>query len=480
MIVNKDDNELFKFIIKHDLSDKKEGAMVELVIRPECNQKCKYCYLVQYGCESYPERFSNEQIITNLNLLVDNFIQEDYVIKSLELFAGDMFYDNLFFKVMDVLRRYYVFLNDKHRDFLEENHKARDNRGDIVHPVIIIPCNMSFCSDSNKIEQVKTICNEFQYELGIRIFFSYSTDGFYSIDAREQKSNLSEEYFNTIFKLCEEMNWGVHPMISYESIDHAIDSYKWFIRKMEEFTINYGESFPSYLEVRNDGWTKDSLNKFKEFLNYYLNDLFHSQFNSDLKDFFWEFFTVYSKSPEGAYIMNPGFTGLGKFSIVNASRMPCSIGYLDAVINLGDLSLLACHRLAYPEMRGGKFIQTENGLDLEASEFLNTYLNIRFYNHNFVQKCLTCDYNLICLKGCLGAQYEKYGDFSVSIPSVCDLFKAKYDTMIEFYHSIGMFHFIFSQEPKYPYNSLFQQLLLRLGYEEYQIYQDLGDFSDVQ
>jgi hypothetical protein len=29
------------------------------------------------------------------------------------------------------------------------------------------------------------------------------------------------------------MDWGVHPMISYENIDVAIDNYEWFKTKMK-------------------------------------------------------------------------------------------------------------------------------------------------------------------------------------------------------------------------------------------------------
>jgi hypothetical protein len=104
--------------------------------------------------------------------------------------------------------------------------------GDYRDPSILIPCNMSFCTDKEKIQKVKNICHEFDTELGIRIFFSYSTDGIYALDSREQKE-LNESYFDTIFALCEEMGWGIHPMISYEGIDNAIDNYNWFKVKMK-------------------------------------------------------------------------------------------------------------------------------------------------------------------------------------------------------------------------------------------------------
>jgi sulfatase maturation enzyme AslB (radical SAM superfamily) len=55
-----DDHLLLNNIINSLMHKKKHGATVELIIRPECNQQCKYCYLKQYGHESYPIRANKE------------------------------------------------------------------------------------------------------------------------------------------------------------------------------------------------------------------------------------------------------------------------------------------------------------------------------------------------------------------------------------------------------------------------------------
>ena len=46
---------------------------IELIIRPECNQKCEYCYIARYGKELYPmeHRLNNEQIIERLDAFLD-------------------------------------------------------------------------------------------------------------------------------------------------------------------------------------------------------------------------------------------------------------------------------------------------------------------------------------------------------------------------------------------------------------------------
>ena len=68
-----------------------------------------------------------------------------------------------------------------------------------------------------------------------------------------------EEYFDNILAFCEELDWGLHPMISYEGIDNAIDNYEWFKRKFRQFRINHGSAVPMYLEVRNPGWNEMQL-----------------------------------------------------------------------------------------------------------------------------------------------------------------------------------------------------------------------------
>ena len=45
MEIKNDDHLLLQSIIDFKMTNNIEGSNVELIIRPECNQKCKYCYL---------------------------------------------------------------------------------------------------------------------------------------------------------------------------------------------------------------------------------------------------------------------------------------------------------------------------------------------------------------------------------------------------------------------------------------------------
>jgi MoaA/NifB/PqqE/SkfB family radical SAM enzyme len=121
MQLNNDDNLLLENIIYNSMTKNKDVS-IELVIRPDCDQKCDYCYLKQYGKDSYPVRATKQQIIHNTNLLIDYFIEKEYLIKRFDLFAGDMFYDNLFFDIIPIMYRYYKWIYDNHKDFIEWHH----------------------------------------------------------------------------------------------------------------------------------------------------------------------------------------------------------------------------------------------------------------------------------------------------------------------------------------------------------------------
>lgn len=457
MDIQKEDHEILKNIIHSSLSNYNTKNNVELVIRPDCNQKCKYCYLIQHGKKSYPKRISYNEILNNLDLVINEFIKQNYNIDKLDLFAGDLFFDNLFFDIIPIIEKYYKILSNK-------------NINGTKKYTIMIPCNMSFCEDNEKIQKVKDICNRFLKNYNTRILFSYSTDGFFSIDSREQR-NISEEYFNKIFALCGEMKWGVHPMISYESIDNAINNYEWFKNKYSKFDLKQDKqnNFPTYLEVRNDGWDDHSLKKYEEFLLYFFNDIFHNIYKSDLQNFFENYFNDYKiinnkleYTPNGAY---------GKINFKNQSRLSCSMGTFKLMINIQNLTFIPCHRLAYPELTGGQYeVRNNKIIDIKASETINAYLHLKYYNPKAEIHCITCNYNPICMKGCLGSQYEKFGNATIVNSNVCKMLKIKYDTSIKFFHSINLFHYIFQNYPDYPDLNNFKKLLIDFGYAEYEKY----------
>ena len=63
MELQKQDTELFNYFLNKTLFNGKDSGkygisantILELIVRPECNQKCEYCYIYKYGNDLYPK-----------------------------------------------------------------------------------------------------------------------------------------------------------------------------------------------------------------------------------------------------------------------------------------------------------------------------------------------------------------------------------------------------------------------------------------
>ena len=63
---------------------------------------------------------------------------------------------------------------------------------------------------------------------------------------------------------------GFHPMVSYESIDSAIENYDWWLEQYKKYFPDAPEKpfSPMFLEVRNDGWTDEAIEKYLNLLHH--------------------------------------------------------------------------------------------------------------------------------------------------------------------------------------------------------------------
>ena len=80
----------------------------------------------------------------------------------------------------------------------------------------------------------------------------------------------------------------------------------------------------------------------------------------------------------------------------------------------------------------------------------NVELAIKVYSMNpnySMPGCDTCDYKYLCMKGCLGSQYETNTDMFMPCKSVCKMEKAKIDFLIDTYENIGVWDSL-RDEPK--------------------------------
>ena len=464
MEVTYEDHEVLKNYIKKYLTPSKNVEKpVHLIIKPECNQKCEYCYLYKHGTELYPleKRKTNEEILNNINLflkyLEENNIYEDYW----EFFAGDLFYDDFWFDIMDSFYNYYKIMQDKKITPI------------VNQPEIIMPCNMSFCRDDRKIQKVEEYVNKFNNDLKVKFAFSYSTDGKYSTDIRE-RYDVSDDFSDKVFSLMNKYNWQSHPMISYEGIENSIKNYNWWKQQYQKHFIqdNPINILPPFLEVRNAGWTEEKINKLLELLNYMIMDRF-SMFDYNVEKFTKHLFFPEEMLKEQHII--PSIYGhdvikLAYFSDADNFKR-CSLG-LFLAINCADLSIVPCHRLTYSFFTGGKFkIENNKIVDIEALEGINGYLNHKITNTHFELDCYGCQNRFFCKRGCRGAQFEYSSEAFLPIPDVCTMLNAELSLLAQKYSELGVFDYLFSQN-EYQLDPIYKKRLINFlttkGHPEYE------------
>lgn len=438
----------------------KEG--LELIIRPECNQKCDYCYIGQYGDKLYPyqERANNSQILNNLKMFLNYLIKEESYIVHWEIFAGDLFYDDLYFDLMDVFYNYYF-------NKLHEMNKIIPCQ---VRPRIVMPCNFSFCESKEQLEKIEKIIDKFE-NINVELGFSWSHDGKYAIDTRE-KREISEEFYDNAFNFVKKHRAGIHAMISAENIENAIENFDWWVSAYNKYLPDYDIVAPYFLEVRNGGeyWTDEKIDKYLEFLNHVMNKMFNLC-DRDPKKYCWSVYSERYSDRKKEYYKKyyPHIKIAQDFTEIihmlkNPDAMSCTHGHA-LCLNIGNLTFNPCHRLTYKQFQGGCFkvnqtelfktnnqyldsvVTTKEIVDIEAKDGLNGYLNSFFTVRNNFAGCNFCEYNGLCIKGCLGAQFEHYGDPNYPIPSVCKLYKSKIDFIFKKYKEFDALNFlIFSEE----------------------------------
>ena len=465
MKINEQDTLIFKNYIQEYFKEAKpnEKKPIEIIVKPECNQTCEYCYIYHHGNDLYPKekRKDNKTLLNNLHLLLEYLKEKNIFENIFDIFAGDLFFDYFWFDIMDKLYDYFNYM-------IKNNIPKLNDQS-----YILIPSNLRFCENIETFNKVKQYIKKFKDDLNVDIQFSWSTDGKYSNNIREKKE-LNDEYYNNAFNLINETHSGIHAMISYEGIDNAIKNYEWFKEQYKKYNNLNNERFqiPYFLEVRNHGWTKETIFKFIQFLDYMINDRF-AFFNYDLKNFTKHlFFPEWMLLKENILLptINNDLIKIYYFPI-SANFMACSL-QCNLVINLADLSFPACHRLTYSFFTGGHFEVIDNKItDLIADEGINGYFNQKIFNTQFSIDCYGCENKFFCKKGCHGAQFEYNAETYQPIPDVCLLLNNELNFLIKKYHDMGVFDYLFTQK-EWNLDSTFKfhliQLLSTKGYPEYE------------
>lgn len=431
-------------------------SMLELIVTPECNQKCEYCYITKYGSELYPHnsRADKETTLNNMKMIMDYFVYEKkYIFKNYELFAGDMFSTDLFFGTMEILYPYFEYMYDKAPELFSIGVDER---------VIIIPCNMRFVSNDEIAQQVKEWIKKFA-TLNVKIVFSWSHDGKYSSDIRE-KIELTDEYYDKVFTFLKETHGGLHPMLSYEGIQNAKANLDWWIEMYQKYfpeRVAIGDYMPIHLEVRNNGWTDETISEYLEFLRYRMEKIF-DMFKEDI-----DAVSRYLFHYDGQGLPDYDQFDCIAFEPFRDNLMSCSMQKA-IMVRVSDMAIVPCHRLSYHQFIGGWFVPNEERtkiIDLKANN-VGQLIDIKSHQVTLSPECCICWNNKNCLHGCLGSQYEWSGELYLPIPSVCKLQKAKTSFILKMFVETGILQSAINQNllKEYHKNHLLY-LCERLGYE---------------
>lgn len=404
---------------------------IEIIVRPECNQKCEYCYIARYGKDLYPlnERVSNEELLKNLDaLLYYVFIENDTYVNKWDLFAGDLFYDDLYFNIVDIFYKYLSQLYKKYPMVFKKLPLS-----------IVTPSNFSFMRNEEKSNKLEEYIKKFA-ELNCELGFSISTDGIYATDTREQQE-LDEEFTNKLFKFVDKYRpSGMHPMISPSNVHNAIKNYDWFRKKYHEFLGETYAPIPMFLEVRNDEWTFENIKDLIELENHMIQDRLE-WCNNDID--------LLARHLWGPVDINDHYSRFYYNDIINLyikddeylrQKISCSMQETLHIM-LNNLSCPICHRLTYKQFQGGKFLLNDDNRIYDVQPINPSgYLSTKFFPMKNAPRCIHCPYESVCHLGCLGAQYEALGELFIPANSVCQMKQAKINNLVMAYYDMGVFH----------------------------------------
>lgn len=420
---------------------------IEFIVRPECNQNCQYCYIAMHGKELYPleERVPNNILINNLNIFLNYLNQKKIIPRSIDLFAGDLFYDNLFFDLIEIIYNFYLNIYQQEIFFFKSL-----NYGDIS---VNIPCNFSFATDENKVKKIIDWQNKFE-EINIFLLFSASVDGKYNSFVRENKNDKEvDEYYDKIFTVAKQLKAGFHPMISPEGIKNAVINYDWWMNKIKEYDFQSlcgnGDYTPYFLEVRNYYWTKENIQDYLKLLDHMVDDRLKMCDNSIEKLAYHLFvgdgrYNTLRKNRNNDLIR---FTCMEINNIgVYNDNPTCGLGDQIA-ISLNNMKISPCHRLTYKHLVGGQFKINEKN-EITHIEAINPtgFIALHTLNYHITGKCSKCIIQPFCTKGCYGSQFEVSGEPCMQIENVCSLYIEKIKFLLNKYNDLGLLYLLFERE----------------------------------
>lgn len=365
---------------------------IELIISPECNLACSYCYINKYACKTFASSiFDNSNVLGNLDKIL-NWMHTNKFTCVVSIFSGELFAQEIGYQVLE---RIHEFYKDK----------------EIKISGITIPTNFTFINSDECTERIEKLIKRFN-EIDIRIYLSPSFDGKYMEQNRPYKKDLDikldkprdDEYYDKVFQFSKKHGCGFHPMVHAKGIENWIQNFNWFQDMMSKHGIHWSNIY--LLQVRNDGWTEEKNRELYKFIQY-LIDFAFDKCERD-KDKFVQFLLKGQN----------GFNILSEMLVDHTRGIGCSI-QTSFGIRVSDLKQFPCHRLMYPSFQIGQMVDDEE--NVLRYETKNAELGLTIYGFNTKSQplCITCPINRLCIGGCLGSQFETNKDIFTPIKSVC-------------------------------------------------------------
>lgn len=371
--------------------------MVEIIISPQCNLGCKYCYIHKNRNTIFnPCLFDEEKTIKNLEKLL-NYFRDHNLTPVLEIFSGELLAQDIGWRVLDTI--------------LAFERKLTPN---LRIPEICIPTNFTFLCDDILTERIENLFIEFK-KLDIELSLSASFDGKYMEENRPFIRQLDipinvirdDAYYDKVFKFIDKHNCGIHPMIYSEGIDRWIQNFDWFQEQMEKHGIKWDAMY--LLQVRNPNWTDDNLAELIKFIKH-------------IYYFAWEKCEHDKTKFKNFLLHRRGFNILSQMVGVNNRGTTCAI-QRTLHIRLSDFAVLPCHRLGNEDLIIGHFYEEGKELKFNAKN-IELMIGLQGYDRSCAAGCEQCLIRSLCIGGCLGAQEEENCNMFSSIPSVCKMLHA--------------------------------------------------------
>jgi hypothetical protein len=220
-------------------------STLEVQVNAKCDLKCKYCYYDKFKDELYPQEISNDNLILNNLEMLLTWLEENNLYPRIEPFSGELFSQNVGFKVVDRLIDFYI----------------KNNMTEKEQHYIVIPTNFTFIFSKNRTKRVEDLLNKAK-ENNVKLILSASVDGKYV--ENENRPTISgrirdDEYYDKTFAFVKKWGFSFHPMIYSNKIEKWIDNFLWFQEMFEKYEIPYWHIY--LLEVRNVEWTKTQLKR---------------------------------------------------------------------------------------------------------------------------------------------------------------------------------------------------------------------------